>query len=408
MSEVMEKLAEKKVIRDPIHGYIHIHDKVIWDLINTREFQRLRRVRQLGSTLMVFPTGEHSRMTHCLGAYEIARRMVNEVDDLNEHLTEREKMVVQIAALLHDIGHAPFSHSFESIMEHKHEFYTISIIKGPSEVASVLNAIDDQLAEEVAGVIDHTHPNSLLSQLVSSQLDCDRFDYLLRDSYFTGTTYGKFDLERILRTMHVVDNKVVIKKSSIYTVENYIMSRYHMYWQIYYHPNPRSFDSILKSLFTRLADLYQEDPEGICQKFPMYSELLRKKSLSNDDLFRLDDSTCFYSFSLMRDCDDAVLRDLSRRILDRDLLDYGRHEEKEELIRLCLDKGYDPRYYVVTDRQSQVPYLPYRGDGDESIWVLLEDGTIEELSKVSAVVNSLSTIDEQDERVYYPREIRND
>ena len=117
----MEKLAEKRVIRDPIHGYIHIEDKVIWDLINSKEFQRLRRVRQLGSTLMVFPSGEHSRMMHSLGAYEIARRMINEVDDIRNTLAEREKMVLMVAALLHDIGHAPFSHSFESILSSKHD-----------------------------------------------------------------------------------------------------------------------------------------------------------------------------------------------------------------------------------------------------------------------------------------------
>ncbi|MBR6958264.1 MAG: HD domain-containing protein, partial [Erysipelotrichaceae bacterium] len=184
----MEKLAEKRVIRDPIHGYVHIEDKVIWDLLNTKEFQRLRRVRQLGSTLMVFPSGEHSRMMHSLGVYEVARRMINEVDDIANTLTEREKMILMVAALLHDVGHAPFSHSFESIMNCRHEAYTIQIIKGPSEIADVLSAIDRDLPAEVASVIDHTHPNTILSQLISSQLDADRLDYLLRDSYFTGVS----------------------------------------------------------------------------------------------------------------------------------------------------------------------------------------------------------------------------
>ena len=112
----MEKLKEKRVIRDCIHGYIHIDYKVIWDCINTREFQRLRRIRQLGSTLIVFPCGEHSRATHSFGTYEIARRMIEEVDGLKESLTEREQVVLMLAALLHDIGHAPFSHSFEAVM----------------------------------------------------------------------------------------------------------------------------------------------------------------------------------------------------------------------------------------------------------------------------------------------------
>ncbi|MBQ9035852.1 MAG: HD domain-containing protein [Erysipelotrichaceae bacterium] len=400
----MEKLAEKRVIRDPIHGYIHIEDKVIWDLINSKEFQRLRRVRQLGSTLMVFPSGEHSRMMHSLGAYEIARRMINEVDDIRNTLTEREKMVLMVAALLHDIGHAPFSHSFESILSCKHELYTAQIITGPSEVADVLRSIDQNLPEEVASVIDHTHPNPILSQLISSQLDADRLDYLLRDSYFTGVSYGQIDLDRILRTMRVKDNKVVVKRSSIYTVENYIMARYHMYWQVYYHPNSRSYDTLLKSIFTRLRDLYSENEE-ILEKYPMYRELLTKKRLSNEEMYLLDDSTCIYSFSLMRRSDDPVLKDLASRILDRKLFEYMSADREEYLINECKKKGYDPRYYVVKDHQKQIPYLPYTGDGSDNIYVLMDNGTIEELSNVSQVVKSLSTIDEQDERVFYPKEI---
>lgn len=400
----MEKLAEKRVIRDPIHGYIHIEDKVIWDLINSKDFQRLRRVRQLGSTLMVFPSGEHSRMMHSLGAYEIARRMINEVDDIKNTLSDHEKMVLMVAALLHDIGHAPFSHSFESILSCKHEVYTAQIITGPSEIADVLRKIDEKLPEEVASVIDHTHPNPILSQLISSQLDADRLDYLLRDSYFTGVSYGQIDLDRILRTMRVKDNRVVVKRSSIYTVENYIMARYHMYWQVYYHPNSRSYDTLLKSVFTRLRDLYRED-EGILEKYPMYRELLTEDRLSNDEMYLLDDSTCMYSFSLMRRSDDPVLKDLAERILDRKLFEYMSADKEEYLKEECLKKGYDPRYYVVKDHQKQIPYLPYTGDGSDNIYVLLDNGKIEELSKVSQVVKSLSTIDEQDERVFYPKEI---
>ncbi len=400
----MEKLAEKRVIRDPIHGYVHIEDKVIWDLLNTKEFQRLRRVRQLGSTLMVFPSGEHSRMMHSLGVYEVARRMINEVDDIANTLTEREKMILMVAALLHDVGHAPFSHSFESIMNCRHEAYTIQIIKGPSEIADVLSAIDSDLPAEVASVIDHTHPNTILSQLISSQLDADRLDYLLRDSYFTGVSYGQIDLDRILRTMRVKDNRVVVKRSSIYTVENYIMARYHMYWQVYYHPNSRSYDALLKSIFTRLRDLYQQD-KSITTAYPMYRELLEKGSLSNEDLYLLDDSTCMYSFSLMRRSEDPVLSDLARRILDRDLFEFMNADKEEYLKQRCKEKGLDPKYYVVKDYQKQIPYLPYTGDGTDNIYVLLDNGVIEELSKVSEVVKSLSTINEQDERVFYPKEI---
>ena len=395
---------EKRVIRDPIHGYIHVDDRLIWDLINTREFQRLRRIRQLGSTSVVFPSGTHTRMLHSLGAYEVARRMLEEVEDLKEALNGREKLAVMAAALLHDVGHAPFSHSFEAIMKCRHEDYTVSIINGPSEINDVLKTVDDRFPGEVSSIIDHTHPNSILSQIISSQLDADRLDYLIRDSYCTGTSYGKVDLERILRTMRVKDNVLAVKQSSIYTVENYIMSRYHMYWQIYFHPNSRSFDSILKSLFTRLQDLYNRD-HSIVEKYPMYKALLEKERISNDEFFLLDDDTCLYSCNLMRFSEDDVLRDLAVRIMDRHLFEYDRSEHEEALRSQCVAKGYDPKYYVIKDHQRQIPYLPYLGDGSDNIWLVTDKGELKELSQVSTVVGSLMNINEQDERVFYPKEI---
>ena len=401
------KLLEKRVIRDPIHGYIHIEDSVIWDCINTREFQRLRRVRQLGSTLMVFPSGEHSRITHCLGAYEVARRFVNEVDDLALQLTDREKLTVMAAALLHDVGHLPFSHSFENVVERRHEDYTVQLIASNSEISEVLRQVDDAFPYEVASVINHTHPNPILGQLISSQLDADRLDYLLRDSYFTGTSYGQIDLDRIIRTMRVKDGRVVVKKSSMYTIENYIMARYHMYWQVYYHRNSRSFDVLLKEIFIRLRDLYLQDA-SIVEDFPMYKDLLENEVLSNDQLFWLDDSSCTYSFHLMMQHKDPILRDLSRRILTRDLFDYTSLEEAENYRDLCLRKGYDPRYYLVADYQKQVPYQPYLGEKGDGIWVLMDDGSIKEFSEVSEVVRAISQINEEDERVFFPKEILDD
>jgi len=403
----MEKLAEKRVIRDPIHGYIHIEDKVIWDLINSKEFQRLRRVRQLGSTLMVFPSGEHSRMMHSLGAYEIARRMINEVDDIRNTLTEREKMVLMVAALLHDIGHAPFSHSFESILSCKHELYTAQIITGPSEVADVLRNIGENLPEEVASVIDHTHPNPILSQLISSQLDADRLDYLLRDSYFTGVSYGQIDLDRILRTMRVKDNKVVVKRSSIYTVENYIMARYHMYWQVYLHPISRSYEAIMANLFKRMEYLHEMDPDTTAD-YPMFTPLLEKRVLTNDELFDMDEYAFGYGFNLIRkNSGDPIMRDLADRLINRRLFDYetlysvAKANEYYEWIR---DNGYDPDYYMFIDENVAVPYRPY-SHGVNAIWVLMHDDSVKELSKASPIVSAVMGTGTNDKKVFYPKEL---
>ena len=235
-----KKTSEVKVLRDPIHGYIHIDLQVVWDVINTSWFQRLRRIRQLGGASLVYHCAEHTRFAHSLGVYEIVRRMVTEVTDIKDTLSDYEKVCVMLAGLLHDIGHGPFSHTFEGITTTSHEEFSCRIIEEDTDVHKVLEEAMPGLAKDVADVIRHEAKNPLLSQMISSQLDADRMDYLLRDAYFTGTAYGQFDLERILRTIRIQDgNTLVVKESGVYAVENYIMSRYHMYWQVYYHPTAR-------------------------------------------------------------------------------------------------------------------------------------------------------------------------
>ncbi len=400
----MNSLSEEKVFRDPIHGYVRVQDKIIWDCIQTKEFQRLRRVKQLGSTSMVYHTSEHSRFAHSLGVYEIARRMINEVNDINSALTEYEKITVKLAALLHDVGHAPFSHSFESIMKTDHELYTIQIIKGQSEINTILKEYNTTLPEDVASVIKGSHPNKILCQMVSSQLDADRMDYLLRDSYFSGTKYGEFDLERILRTMRVANDKLAIKASGMHTIEDYIMARYHMYWQVYYHPVSRSYDTLLQKVFQRLFDLYRTD-KSIDQKLPMFKALLEKQQFSNEEIYLLDDATCFYGFNLMSQMDDGILADLAKRILSRNLFKYTAVDRKEEIKKKCLKKGYDLNYYFHQDYQSQNPYRPYTTKS-QCIWVLEDDGSIKELSTVSTIVSSLCQNDSyEDEKIFFPKEV---
>ncbi len=257
---------------------------------------------------------------------------------------------------------------------------------------------------DVASVIDGTHPNKILCQIVSSQLDADRMDYLLRDSYFSGTKYGEFDLERILRTMRVANDKLAIKASGMHTIEDYIMARYHMYWQVYYHPVSRSYDTLLQKVFKRLFDLYKKD-KNIALKLPMFKQLLEKKKLSNEEMYLLDDSACFYGFNLMSQMDDGILADLAKRILNRNLFKYTSVDKKDDIEKKCLEKGYDLRYYFHQDYQSQNPYKPYSGKS-QCIWVLKEDGSIKELSTVSMIVSSLSQNDSyEDEKIFFPKEV---
>lgn len=252
------RLFDTKVFRDVVHDYIRVEYMPIWKLINTKEFQRLRRIKQLGGTSMVFPSAEHSRFVHSLGVYEITRQMT-ELDQVKNHLTDYERLTVLCAALLHDLGHGPFSHSFEGIFHYNHEEMTTALIRGHTEVHEVLSQVDPHLPEDVARIIEKKADKPMLVQMISSQVDADRMDYLLRDSYNCGVTYGQFDLSRILRTMRIVDNRIVFKSSGVQAIEDYILARYYMYWQVYYHPVSRSYEQVLGSVMKRVKDLYKQN-----------------------------------------------------------------------------------------------------------------------------------------------------
>lgn len=405
---MFEKLANMKVFRDPIHGYVHVDLRIIWELIDTFEFQRLRRIHQLGGTYQVYHTAEHSRFSHSLGVYEIVYRMVHEVEDLRRELSDFEKVCVMIAALLHDIGHGPFSHVFEPIFDTNHEEYTVQIITGNTTIKKILDKYDPRIANNVAMIINHTHPNELLTQLVSGQLDADRMDYLLRDSYFTGTSYGNYDLERVLRTLRVVDGKLVVKESGIHTIEDYIMSRYHMYWQVYYHPLSRCYEEIVKAFFKRLRYLYDQDPTNI-ERFPMFIPFITEHPVSVEKYIQLDEPASFYGISLASYHEDSILSDLARRILERDLFAVETYQDKEledsrrDAVR---EAGYDPEYYFHVDETIQIPYKPYASKDSDTIMVLRENGECKELSLVSKIVAAIVKGEVKDEKkMFYPKRI---
>lgn len=400
----MKKTNEHKVMRDPIHGYIHVDLQVIWDCINAKEFQRLRRIHQLGGSFQVYHTAEHSRFAHSLGVYEIVRRMVSEVSGLKE-LSDYEKMTVMLAGLLHDIGHGPFSHAFEAVSSIAHEKYTEMIILQNSEIHDILAAVSPDLPDQVASIITYSHPNPILNQIVSGQLDADRMDYLLRDAYFTGTSYGNFDLERILRTMRVQEDKIVVKETGIHTVEDYIMARYHMYWQVYYHPTSRSYESILALLFKRMKEVYKINPE-ILKEVTMFLPFLVKELPTIQDHYQLDESAANYGFILLTHCQDPILADLSRRLLDRKLFEYETIQNDEQLTKIrekVQEKGYDSEYYVGIDQAFQRPYRPYKSEEGHNIWILSNEGEIVELSQISDIVHAIAHGKmKEDKKAFYP------
>ncbi|EAC2688494.1 HD domain-containing protein, partial [Listeria monocytogenes] len=190
-----QTLAIEKVFRDPVHNYVHVQHQVILDLINSKEVQRLRRIKQLGTASFTFHGAEHSRFSHSLGVYEISRRICDifqrnyPIEKVGPNgWDDKERLVTLCAALLHDVGHGPYSHTFEHIFHTDHEAITVAIITSPeTEVHQILNRVEAGFPEKVASVITKTYPNPQVVQMISSQIDADRMDYLLRDAYFTGT-----------------------------------------------------------------------------------------------------------------------------------------------------------------------------------------------------------------------------
>lgn len=399
-----QKCSEKKVMRDPIHEYIHIDYQVLWDVMNSREFQRLRRIHQTGTTFMVYHTAEHSRFSHSLGVYEIIRRMIYEVDSLNEYLSESDKIYVMLAGLLHDVGHGPFSHFFESISQPSHELLTARILLENTEIHEILVKYQNDLPERVVQILNHTHSNKILTSLISGQLDADRMDYLLRDAYFTGTSYGHFDLGRILRTLRVKDERLVVKESGMHSIEDYIMARYHMYWQVYYHPTSRSVEAILYGFFNRLKDLIEQDDE-ILERYPMFRLLTPNQTVDLREHYKLDETACYYGFQLALEDKDSILSDFAKRILERKIFDYqdmrasSQYDQKKAELEA---RGFDTRYYLYLDRAQKRPYSPY----DEQtglIYVLMPDETIQELSHVSTIVKAIVYGQpKEDIKMFYP------
>ena len=405
---MFERTEEVKVMRDPIHGYIHVHYKVIWDCINAREFQRLRRIHQLGGDFQVYHTAEHTRFSHSLGVYEIVRRMVEEIEELSRSLSEYEKCAAMLAGLLHDLGHGPFSHAFEAVSDCHHEQFTQRILLEDSEIHRILSAADVRLPQDVADIIGYRYKNDLLNQLVSGQLDADRMDYLLRDAYFTGTSYGTFDMERILRTIRIQDAHLAVKESGIHSVEDYIMARYHMYWQVYLHPVARSYEIMIALLFERMKTLWKQKPSFFAG-LEMFTPFLSGERVAIEALFRLDEAAALYGFALLTQRSDPILRDLAARVLDRRLFAYTQ-EEADTYAKICpiaKANGYDPQYYVHRDHVTQKPYSPYKGrQGTHVIWIVDEQGTLSELSEKSAIVSALVDAKVKEQHlVYYPAEL---
>ncbi len=382
----------EKLFRDPVHDLIVLDldepaDALLFRLIDTPEFQRLRRIRQIGMAYMAFHGGEHSRFSHSMGVMHIARRLLDRLDR-DRRLDPLLRVAVQCAALLHDVGHGPFSHVIEKFFQDHHEVWTGHIVlTDTTEIHAVLADFDPRLPQLVSDVIAGEAKPAWPSLLVSSQLDADRFDYLLRDSRMTGVKYGVFDLERLIMLLRVseADDRIVVARKGLLPVEKYLQSRYQMYRQVYFHKTVTSAEAMLMALLQRAADLAGESGEVPCVESasPFGRILAGRQDLSVSDYLQLDDSVVLGALNAWTRSGDGVLRDLSLRLLNRRLFkswEVANFEEQDLEIRLRIesaekivsDAGLDPRYYLLYSKSADTPYRPYNPRSDRAggtIWI---------------------------------------
>ncbi|GCF92214.1 phosphohydrolase [Enterococcus florum] len=413
-------LPMEKVFRDPVHNYIHVQHRVILDLINSREVQRLRRIKQLGTSSYTFHGAEHSRFSHSLGVYEITRRICDifqrnySVEKVGKDgWDDSHRLVALCAALLHDVGHGPYSHTFEHIFKTDHEQLTVAIITSPeTEVFQILNSVAEGFPEQVASVITKTYSNPQVIQMISSQIDADRMDYLLRDAYYTGTEYGTFDLTRILRVIRPYKDGIAFSMNGMHAVEDYIVSRYQMYMQVYFHNVSRGMEVILEHLLDRASELFEEDPD----LFAYHSQLLipfLKQSFTLEEYLRLDDGVLNTYFIQWRDEKDVILSDLAQRFLDRKPLksiavDSAENPLLDQLRELVEKVGFNSRYYTAINSSYDLPYDFYRPESGRhrmQIEIMQSDGTMIELSQASRLVAALAGQGQGDIRFYFPKEM---
>ena len=416
----------ERIYRDPVHNIIRLcadnaEGALMIKLIDTLEFQRLRRIKQLGLGLYTYQGAEHSRFTHSLGALHLMSRILVQLSN-RYRIETADRIATRAAALLHDVGHGPFSHAMEKILGVHHEQLTMqTMLSEETEVGKTLRSYASDLPDRVATVIAGTFKPAALAQLVSSQLDVDRMDYLLRDSLMTGAKYGLYDLEWIINALQIdaERDRVYVAARGVFAVEEYLQARYYMFRQVYFHRTLRSAEAVLRSALLRALELKSKSQDVWCAPDTAFAKVLSREPLSVTEHLQLDDSDVIFHLKQWQNSSDEVLRDLSRRFVARRLfkavdLDMAEDERTsflDEARRVVETAGFDPRYYFVEDRASDVPYYGYytAGGVEPRTRIYVEDGyahpQIREISEVSEAVRGLGHGYEL-HRICFPAEVK--
>ena len=398
-----------KIINDPIYGFIHIPSTLVFDIIEHPYFQRLRRINQMALSYLVFPGAKHTRFEHVLGCVFLMQKTVEMLRFKGVQISDKEAEGLYIAILLHDIGHGPFSHAMEhSIVEGiSHEEISLRFMQE-------LNKVFNGKLETAIAMFQGTYPRKFMHQLISSQLDMDRADYLKRDSFYTGVAEGNINSERLISMLNVRNDELVAEEKGLYSVEKFLIARRLMYWQVYLHKTSVAAEQILIRLLNRAKELVQQG-----QKLTMSTALafFVKNKISKDnfsqevlEMFaRLDDTDIISAMKEWQFYPDAVLSKLSKMLLNRDLpkikvrLNDFEEQKIKRLQKLSLAKGIDEKdmkYFVFTGVMTNRAYNPEK----EIIKILTKNGRVVELSKTSEAIN-LEPLSQVTERYYicYPK-----
>ena len=382
---------KKKIINDPVHGFITITNNILHDIIEHPYFQRLRRIKQLGLTHLVYPGAMHTRFQHAIGAMFLMDEAVKSLRQKKNEISGKEAKAAKAAILMHDIGHGPFSHALEHSIVDEITHEDISLL-----MMQKLNEDFDGKLEMAIDIFNGSHDKRFLSQLISSQLDVDRMDYLRRDSFFTGVSEGVIGTQRILKMLNVEEDALVVEEKGIYSIDNFLNSRRIMYWQVYLHKASLSAEFILINILKRAKELAKAGSNLFATpalRFFLYNKIgindFNTSAVPLEQFAQLDDFDILTSVKVWQNHDDKILSDLCKRLINRDLFKVVISEkpfevnETKELIAALKNRfpfaASHPEYYVFSGCLEN-HFYDYSRD---NIRILLKDGQVMDLSEVS-------------------------
>ena len=386
---------ERKIINDPVFGFINIPKGLLYDIVRHPLLQRLTRIKQVGLSSVVYPGAQHTRFQHSLGAFHLMSEAITQLASKGNFIFDSEAEAVQAAILLHDIGHGPFSHVLED-----------TIVKGVSheEISLMLmermnKEMNGQLSLAIQ-IFKDEYPKRFLHQLVSGQLDMDRLDYLRRDSFYTGVTEGNIGSARIIKMLDVADDRLVIESKGIYSIENFLTARRLMYWQVYLHKTSVAYEKMLISTLLRAKELASQGVELFASpalRFFLYNDINPTEFYNNPDclenFIQLDDNDIWTALKVWSTHTDKVLSTLSTGMINRNIFKVEISSEpisedriKELTLQISQQLGItlsEANYFVSTPSIEKNMYDP----ADDSIDIIYKDGTIKNIAEASDMLN---------------------